>query len=357
MKMLPKKLRTIRQIYAVFFFVLFVVLLLLTNYASLKGFQTSIFLEMDPLTAIAGFLSSGTFYKGLLWSLVIIVPTLFLGRFFCSWICPLGIMNQFMSWFFNKRKPYQNYEINKYRPIYRLKYYLLAALLILAAFGSLQIGLLVPIALLARSFTASVLPAANQAGADIYLQQPVFHGGALIAGILLAIILANRFLTRYWCRVLCPLGALLGLLSRRAPYRIQRDVNKCIDCDKCLKSCQGGCDPHKELRVSECHVCMNCIEDCPTQALHFGLPKERSSVHQPVDVGKRRLLETLVASAVMFPMLRSAVSAKSNPAAKVIRPPWIFAGGGISRTLYQMRSMHEGLSHQRTATRFTGSGH
>ena len=97
---------------------------------------------------------------------------------------------------------------------------------------------------MARSFTSSVLPAANQAGADIDLNQPVFHGGALLAGILLAIILANRFLTRFWCRVLCPLGALLGLLSRRAPLRIQRDVDQCIDCDKCLKSCQGACDPH-----------------------------------------------------------------------------------------------------------------
>lgn len=319
--MVPRKLRTLRQIYAVFFFALFLVLLLITDYANLKGFQTSLFHEMNPLTAIAGFLSSGTFYKGLLWSLAIIVLTLFLGRFFCSWICPLGILNQFMSWFFNRRKPLQDYEINRYRPIYRLKYYLLAALLMLALFGSLQIGLLDPIALMARSFTASVLPAANQAGAGIYLNQPVFHGGALIASILLAIILANRFLTRFWCRVLCPLGALLGLLSRRAPLRIQRDVDKCIDCDKCLKSCQGACDPHQELRISECHVCMNCIEDCPSQALHFGLPRERSSVHRPLDVGRRRLMETLVASAALFPMLRSAVSAKTNPPPEVIRPP------------------------------------
>ena len=98
--------------------------------------------------------------------------------------------------------------------------------------------------------------------------------------MLIAILLANRFLPRFWCRTLCPLGALLGVLSRRAPFRIQRDVDKCIDCDKCLKACQGGCDPHKELRISECHVCLNCIEECPTQALHFGLPGERSSVHQ-----------------------------------------------------------------------------
>jgi len=231
--MIPKKLRTIRQIWAAFFLVLFVVLLLVMDYDSLKGFQASLFLEMDPLTALAGFLSSGTFYKGLLWSLVIIVPTLFLGRFFCAWICPLGILNQFVSWLFNLRRPNEEYEVNQYRTSYRIKYYLLAVLLVLAAFGSLQIGLLDPIALMVRSFTVAVLPAADRAGADIYLNHPVFHGGVLIAFILVAILLANRFLTRWWCRVLCPLGALLGLLSRRAPLRIQRDVDKCIDCNKC----------------------------------------------------------------------------------------------------------------------------
>ena len=79
----------------------------------------------------------------------------------------------FTSWLFNRRRPTEEYEINQYKPVYRFKYYLLGALLVLALFGSLQIGLLDPIALMVRSFTASVLPAANQAGADIYINQPV----------------------------------------------------------------------------------------------------------------------------------------------------------------------------------------
>jgi MauM/NapG family ferredoxin protein len=332
MRLLPQKLRTIRQLWAGFFLVLFVVSLLLMDYQQLKGFQVGLLLQMDPLTALAGLLSSGTFYQGLLWSLAIIVPSLFLGRFFCSWICPLGILNQLISWLFSRRRPSEDYAINRYRPSYRIKYYLLAALLLLALFGSLQIGLLDPIALLVRSFTAAVLPGANLAGLDIYLLQPVFNGGVFISGILLGILLANRFLTRWWCRLLCPLGALLGVLSRRAPLRIQRDVEKCIDCNKCLKSCQGGCDPHAELRISECHLCMNCIEDCPTQALHFGLPRPLSSRHQPLDISRRRLLETLGTTALAFPMMRSALSANSNPTAAVIRPP-----GSLTETEFLAR--------------------
>lgn len=319
--LVPHRLRTLRQIYAAFFLALFVILLLVMDFDGLRGYQASLFLELDPLTALAGFLSSGTFYRGLLWSLLILIPTLFLGRFFCSWVCPLGTLNQLLSWLFHGRHPSEEYTQNRYRPSFRLKYYLLAVLLVLAAFGALQIGLLDPIALLVRSFTTAVLPATNQAGAGLYLHQPLFQGGVLIAIILIGILLANRFLTRWWCRVLCPLGALLGLLSRRAPLRIQRDLDHCIDCNKCLQGCQGGCDPHMELRVSECHLCMNCIEECPTRALHFGLPGPRSSRHQPLDINRRRLLETLVASAALFPMLRSSVSAGTQPQPGVIRPP------------------------------------
>ncbi|MCP4040749.1 MAG: 4Fe-4S binding protein [Gammaproteobacteria bacterium] len=319
--MLPKKLRTIRRIYAVFFLALFLFFLWVTDYGRMKGYETSLFLELDPLVAIAGFFSSGTVYKGLLWSLAIIIPTLFLGRFFCSWICPLGILNQFLGYFFNHKRPVEEYRLNRYRPMYRIKYYILMVLLVLALFGSLQIGLFDPIALLVRSFTVSVFPAANQMVDGVYLSQPVFHGGVVIALILLVILLANRFMNRFWCRVLCPLGAILGILSRRAVFRIQRDVDRCTDCDKCLQFCQGGCDPDRELRVSECHVCMNCVEQCPTQALHYGLPRASSSVHQPLDLNRRRLVEIGVAAAVLFPMLRSSVSAGSTPSPGAIRPP------------------------------------
>ncbi|UCD36016.1 MAG: 4Fe-4S binding protein, partial [Nitrospiraceae bacterium] len=130
-----------------------------------------------------------------------------------------------------------------------------------------------------------------------------------------------RFIPRFWCRVLCPLGAFLGLLSGTSVLRIRRDVQKCTDCQKCLRYCHGGCDPQSELRVSECHLCMNCIEDCPEDAIHFGLAREDSSVHSPLDVSRRRVIETAVAGIVLYPMMRSVVNAGSVPAHNVIRPP------------------------------------
>lgn len=233
----------------------------------------------------------------------------------------MGILNQWLSKLFNARRPIDDYKINAYRDIYQIKYYLLAVFLVLAALGSLQVGLMDPIALIARSFIIAVYPAMDYFPGFLYLKQPIYNGGIFIAAIFIAVILANRFITRFWCRVLCPLGALLGVLSRWAPLQIRRDVEKCTDCKKCLKNCHGGCDPHAEVRFAECHLCMNCIEDCPEDALHYGLARETSSRQKPIDINRRRLVESVVVGAALFPLFRASLGAQSNPEKRAIRPP------------------------------------
>lgn len=320
-------LQNIRRIYSVFFFLLFLLLLFITNYKSIKGYEVSIFLQLDPLTSVLSFLTSGTVYKGLAWSLIIIAGTLLFGRFFCSWLCPLGILNQWTSYIFNKRKVIEHLEENVYRSSYRFKYYLLCFLIILALMGSLQTGLFDPIALTVRSFVTAAFPALNHAGGMIYLKQPLFYGGVGIAIIFIAILFANRFMTRLWCRILCPLGAFLGLMSLLSLFRIRRDVEKCTDCRKCVHHCQGGCDPHSKLRASECHVCMNCISACPEDALSYGMPKPLSSIHQSFDISRRRLVETGIASFIFFPMMKSSLTGEKESVPGLIRPPGSLAEG------------------------------
>ncbi|MBF0558314.1 MAG: 4Fe-4S binding protein [Nitrospirae bacterium] len=324
-------LRNIRRIYAVFFFMLFVLLMWLTGFRRMKGYETPLFIELDPLVAIASFLTSWTVYKGLAFSIIIIACTLFFGRFFCSWVCPFGIVNQVAGSIFNKLRAVDTVALNSYRPLYRLKYYILALLLSLAALGSLQTGLLDPIPLITRSFAISVFPGVNYNSGLIYLKQPIFHGGTLLGILFLAIVFANRFLPRFWCRAVCPLGALLGLLSFSPVLRIWRDVDRCTDCRKCLAHCHGGCDPDAALKTSECHLCMNCIEDCPEDAIHYGLQKPSSSVQVSVDASRRRLIESAVAGVVLFPVLRSTITSKTSPQDRVIRPPGSIAEGDFMR--------------------------
>ncbi|MCK5505341.1 MAG: 4Fe-4S binding protein, partial [Thermodesulfovibrionia bacterium] len=137
-------LQNIRRIYSVFFFILFLILIGITDFRNMKGYEVSLFLELDPLVSFAAFLTSWTVYKGLILSLIIIIGTFVFGRFFCSWVCPMGILNQWISHLFNKRRPIDDYRVNAYRPIFRIKYYILTLLLVLALFGSLQIGLFDP---------------------------------------------------------------------------------------------------------------------------------------------------------------------------------------------------------------------
>ena len=97
---------------------------------------------------------------------------------------------------------------------------------------------------------------------------------------------------------------LLGIFSRFALWRIDRDPVRCTDCDLCLKSCEGASDPQGDLRKSECFVCLNCIEDCPHDALSFRfLPRKASEVAYPA-VGRRELVLSGLFGLFFFPMAR-----------------------------------------------------
>ena len=160
------RITTIRILFQIAVITLFLTLAFVTTFTHLDDapalkFWVGKFLQIDPLVAIATALATHTVYKGLIWSLALLIPTLLLGRFFCNWICPYGIIHHFVGWLFNNRNARQRIDSNRYRRIYALKYYILAAMIVAAALGSVQIGLLDPICLLHRSFTVSVLPALN----------------------------------------------------------------------------------------------------------------------------------------------------------------------------------------------------
>ncbi|HHN65848.1 MAG TPA: 4Fe-4S binding protein [Nitrospirae bacterium] len=314
-------LKRIRQIYGATFFIVFFLLILATDFKHLKGYEVNLFLKIDPLVTITTILSSWTLYRGLALGLITIILTLFLGRFFCSWICPMGLLNQWISNIFNRRRPADDYRINMYRPVYRLKYYILTGLLLLSLAGTIQAGLLDPISLITRTASVTVLPLFHYLTGTIYVKKPLYHGGVLIGIIFVAILFLNRFITRLWCRLLCPLGAMLGMLSRFSIFRIWRDVQRCNDCMKCLRNCHGGCNPHRDVVYSECYLCMNCIDDCPEGAIHYGLQKETSSVQSGIDLNRRRLVETALATVVIYPIMRSTVSASTRAEPEVIRPP------------------------------------
>jgi polyferredoxin len=340
-----------------FFFGLFIFLLWMTWLSRLGGYPVSLFLEMDPLVTFATALSTHTVYRWLWRALWILIPTLLLGRVFCGWICPYGALHNFIGWVFNIRKNRQNIERNEWKPMFRLKYYLLAIFLVLAGFGALQVGLLDPICLLTRSVAVAFQPAIDAvlpANLDFLAAKPGTHdprvfGGAWFVGlVILGLVGMNLVIPRFFCRVLCPLGAFLGALSRFALFRIDRDLTKCTDCNLCLRHCEGASDPQAALRKSECFVCFNCLDDCPEDALSFRaapaayvkhivgniktgaatlfgkkvISKTAETEIAGMDVPRRRWILAAVVGVLTYPFLRysKAVNKRAFDK-KAIRPP------------------------------------
>ena len=145
-----KKLRltNVRIVSQAFFFLGFLFFCWATWTTRIQGYPVSRLLEMDPLVMIATMLSTGYVYRYLGWGLVVLGLTLLFGRVFCNWICPYGTLHQLFGWLFNVHRAKENFQRNRYRELFQFKYLLLIVLLIMSAFGALQIGLLDPICLM-----------------------------------------------------------------------------------------------------------------------------------------------------------------------------------------------------------------
>ena len=107
-----------------------------------------------------------------------------------------------------------------------------------------------------------------------------FHDLGETGMIVIALLLVLSLLIRnFWCRYLCPYGALMGLASLLSPTKIRRDAAACIDCGKCARACPANLNVDRlvQVRSAECAACMECIAACPAQnALQFSLPPRRA---------------------------------------------------------------------------------
>jgi polyferredoxin len=362
--------RCFRRISQVAFFFLFFWLILKTNFevnfnpADINNislpYPVSLFLQIDPLVALTTLLANGTLYKGLLWSLVILIPTIFIGRFFCGWVCPLGSLNHWVSEIRSERstrKGAARIESNRYKKYQRIKYYILFFLLAAALIGTLQIGLFDPLSLLARSIGTAVLPTLHTTALGtvswiksfgvpvignlaqgvydlispllLNFHQAHFHTIMSIGLIFLIVLALNRIFTRFWCRGICPLGAMLGLFSRFAIFGLQKNETACNHCNKCLIHCQGADNPDigYQWRQPECHLCLNCQAVCPESALQFKFfPNQIESKLNPagiqkIDISRRKTVVSVVGGIALYPLIRSGDDFEINAYSRLIRPP------------------------------------
>ncbi len=323
-----------RRISQVFFFLLFVWLCIVSTAGEkiwqLRGWPVNWFLQLDPLTAIGTMLTTHTLYMGLLWALVTVVLTIIVGRFFCGWVCPFGALHQFVGFLGNLKKTTpQKISLNKYRKAQSVKYFILVFFLFMAAFpsiaASLQTGLLDPISLITRSFNLVLLPIADDAVNIISINSRFYTGGWLIFAIFLTAVLLNLIIPRFYCRFICPLGALFGVIDRFAIWRIGKNQNECINCKLCEKSCEGGCEPAGNIRISECVLCFNCLDECKHELISYQTkPSLAGEITNP-DISRRGFMLSLVSGVLAIPAVRLSGKLGGNWYYRVIRPPGALA--------------------------------
>ncbi|NWF76617.1 MAG: 4Fe-4S binding protein [Nitrospirae bacterium] len=308
------------------------------------GYPVKLFLDFDPLIFITTMLSthSKNIPPAFFLSLILILLTIPLGRVFCGWVCPLGTLNNIVS---SLRK---KYPMKIRKNWHRVKYYILI-IIIFSSIFTLQIaGILDPISLLIRSLSISIYPLidygirgffdaiynTNISGIvsiseSIYdflkqkilsFHQPFYFQGIFIGLIFFTILMMNLFERRFWCKYICPLGALLGVFSRNAI--LKREVSEgCNSCNLCSTACQGGAlkKESKEWSKTECLACFNCDDICPANAVSFGLGKNRPL---PMNLGRRQVVLSIVSGVLAVPLIRSSPVSKSgfyNPF--LLRPP------------------------------------
>jgi polyferredoxin len=325
------------------FFSLFLYLLFSTHFSGEDYIgNVEVFFHFDPLLALATSLAARAIFASFALAAVTTAITLIAGRFVCGWVCPLGAVHQFFSCVFKKTKLLRPKKL-EWQNRLAWKYYVLILVLVGSVFTLDLAGILDPLSLLYRSFVTGVIPGfarassaligslytlhlssfgdrAAQAFSSLTLNQ-TFRQGFLLSLLFFGLVFLNLSKERFWCRYLCPAGALLGLFSRWNIGKVRVDPEKCIQCNLCALHCETQANPYpnEEWRSSECIYCFTCAAICPTSAVSFPVKAAPEKI-ESVNLSRRKLILTSLVSLLAVPFFRIGPAGKRAPS-RLIRPP------------------------------------
>lgn len=346
----PNAWRRARQVSQAAFFALFLYSLWSTKYP-LQGFiNPEEFFQLDPLVMLVTSLAERLLIPGLAWTFLTLIVTLVFGRVFCGWFCPLGTLQDLVGRLtarYRRREPEPS-------PRLRSKLVLLSGLVLLAAGGIQWVWAFDPLAIFVRALSFQVLPGVN-AGADraaawllpvvdywppldqgyawlkanlLDVGNPVFPHAAVIGWVLLGILAGVLVRRRFWCRYLCPLGALLGLVSRFA--LLKRDAAACtLACGQCRNVCRtNAISTDARSRPEECVVCLDCVSVCSGEKTRFtffpgrrgAAPAAPPAISAGPTVSRSQFLVLLAGTTAAAAGCRTR-SASTGGTSAVLRPP------------------------------------
>jgi polyferredoxin len=284
--MTDSRLRRLRFLSQIIFFTVFSCGILLAG-SHYWPFPGDLFFRLDPLVAFISMFTTGVLISGLMFSLIIVALTLIFGRFFCGWICPLGASIDFFEWITQGYHRKQR-DKDRLQRLSMMKYGLLILIVAASAFSFQFVYFFDPIVIMTR-FTGMTLIPVQKA----LFQLPPFVVQHAVQFLLftLVILLLSLIARRFWCRMLCPLGALLGIIARFSTSGfVQKD---CIGCPSCQKKCRTGAieDSNRQITQSqECIRCFDCLDACPQNTRIFSFNAKVKNRPNPARLSRRSFL-------------------------------------------------------------------
>jgi len=342
----PDIKRLLRRLSQGAFLLLFFVLLVKTDYDGKNelAYPVKIFLDADLLVFLTSLVSAHSLPPALFLALLFLPVTLLFGRAFCGWVCPFGTLHHAVSYHRRGQVPERGVKTAGSRWKFAVFLFFVGSSL----FGIQAAGLLDPISLLIRSLSLSVMPGVDHLlrlfldwgyripyrpvselfdGAYTFLRAHFlsffparFDQALLFFSLFLLLLALNRLRTRFFCRFVCPLGGLLGILSRLSLLRLSRN-DKCAHCMLCRDVCAGGSNPHTERNwsPSECVTCFNCTAACPEGALEWKFSRARGT-NDRIDLNRRSVLTGLSVGAAAACVMKTSPAA-ARPSPLLVRPP------------------------------------
>ena len=252
---------------------------------------------------------------------LLLLLTFLFGRLYCSVICPLGIFQDGIAWIARRVNAKKRYSFGKEQKVWRYSVLILVVVAFAfggtivvslldpySAFGRMVVNVFRPVYMGVNNLLAAVF---NHYGNYTFYHTEVFVLSlfALIAGLvtfLVVAILAYRH-GRTYCNAICPVGTVLGFVSRWSLFKVRIDPQACVGCGLCEKKCKAGCiaSKTKEIDHSRCVACYTCLSSCHKKAMSYRLNIRKVKIDKKVqattDSSRRRFMAGVAVAALAVP--------------------------------------------------------
>lgn len=273
----------------------------------------------------------------------IIAITFIFGRVYCSVMCPLGILQDIIGFFKRLCLPRKKHVYKKLPKLVKLRTavvvfctgsflfgFIFPVMLLepFSFFGRLNTNLLRPVYQAFSNLAASSDFMVKHFGFETHEYAPLTVSATIFALVTLtALALTVIAYGRIYCNSLCPVGVLLGVISKYSLLKIRINTGKCKDCGICEKACKAGCIDYAEHQIdsSRCVMCLNCTASCPFDAMVLSKDKsskKASPTPDKIDEKRREFLMTTGVAAAALPIMASPLrSADNTPKTRPVMPP------------------------------------